>query len=154
MRGSQVGLPPLLLHFTVTGPLPPDKAIGPAGHSNYTVRCHRLTVTVPGGIGLTEVLERAGHPSQKDFKPTAAGATTACSSLAAPSPRLAGRDPRQAKPRATVRASRRSKSSRRTRARAPSSPRTTATAWCSPCFAPSASFSIYCTRCSPRANPR
>ena len=35
----QTGLPPLLMHRT--GPRPPDRAaIGPAGHSSYTVSCH------------------------------------------------------------------------------------------------------------------
>ena len=34
----QAGRPPLLLHST--GPLPPDRAIGPEGHSSYTVCCH------------------------------------------------------------------------------------------------------------------
>ena len=34
----QARLPPLLLHRT--GPLPPDRAIGPAGHSSNTVQGH------------------------------------------------------------------------------------------------------------------
>ena len=56
MRASQsgrlqAGRPPLLLHST--GPLPPDRAIGPAGHSIM--------------IGLTQALARAGRPSQEDF---------------------------------------------------------------------------------------
>ena len=36
----QVGRPPLLLHRHCTGPRPQDRAIGPAGHSSYTVRGH------------------------------------------------------------------------------------------------------------------
>ena len=36
----QVGRPPLLLHRHGTGPRPQDRAMGPAGHSSYTVRGH------------------------------------------------------------------------------------------------------------------
>ena len=60
----QAGLPPLLLHRT--GPRPPDRTIGPAGHSSYTVpgrgfgpardRTHRSTGTCgPSQSGRLQV---------------------------------------------------------------------------------------------------
>ena len=84
----QVGRPPLLLHST--GPRPPDRAIGPVGHSSYTVPgrgfgpardwTHRST----GSVRVVPVRKTASWAAPTDVAPSRYRATEALARTQSP----------------------------------------------------------------------